>query len=392
MSITDDVKMRPLHEVLPITRGLLYLQAKGSEVAIPYWRGEPGIAKTALSNKMCADSDMNFVGTHYGQTPIEEVSGLPFYTDVKLIDGSEFKGTKWTKPEILTDLCKIADSDRNKVTVWLLDDFHLASPGMMALGYEMFTERKLRGYEIPNNVAILLAGNTSVKAGSKKNLFSAVANRCAIFPVYMDFDYWKKEFAIPNNVNSKILGFLSNPSYRKYVQEEEQLDKPWSSYRSWTKFSNILNQLELYIQNLSINDVLYYCSSHCGDESASKFSAYYKIFSEVEVEKIFDKKIQIIIPSDMSNQYIYMIANVSEFNKRYFESKKENRLECINIIGDIILEIAKTRIEISVVGLKEIALSESTLKLKDCYTLLKTTMNSKNPALTKRIEDGISRL
>lgn len=389
MELMDDVKARPIHEIIFVTKGMLHLQTQISDVAIPYWRGEPGIAKTALSKKMCNMANMNFFATHYGQTPIEEISGLPYYNSFK-IGEEKFRGTKWTIPDILTTLYKISE-DKNKITVWLLDDFHLASPGMMALGYEMFTERKLRGYDIPSNVAILLAGNTSVKAGSKKNLFSAVANRCAIFPVYMDFEYWKTEYAIPNNINSKILGFLSNISYRKYVQEEEQLDRPWASYRSWTKFSNILNPLE-EIGPVNMQDALYYCSAHNGEEAASKFSTYYKIFSEVEVEKIFDKKIPIIIPTDMSNQYIYMIANVSEFNKRYAEAKKDNKIDLVNIIGEIILEIAKTRIEIAVVGLKEIALSESILKLKDCYSLLKTIINTKNPLITKRIEQGINKL
>jgi len=389
-NLTDSAKSKPLHEVLTITRGLLVSQSQGREVAIPYWKGEPGIAKTALSQKMCLTSGMNFVPTHYGQKPIEEVSGLPQYQDITLNTGEVFKGTRWTMPDILTDLYKIAE-DKSKITVWLLDDFHLASPGMMALGYEMFTERKLRGYEIPKNVAILLAGNTSAKAGSKKNLFSAVANRCAIFPVFMDFDYWKKEFAIPNNVNSKILGFLSNPSYRKYVQEEEQLDKPWASYRAWTKFSNILSPLE-EIGPISLPDILYYTAAHCGDEAASKFAAYYKIYSEVEVEKIFDKKIPVIIPSDMSNQYIYMIANISEFNKRYSESKKEAKFEVSDIMAEIILSMAKIKIEISIVGLKEIALSEVALKLRDSYNLVKTIMTNKNPSITKRIEDGIGKI
>lgn len=386
MTMLEDIKERPIHEILNVTKGMLVLQTMGVEVAIPYWRGEPGIAKTALSKKMCDMSNMNFFATHYGQTPIEEVSGLPYYYDF-ILQSETYKGTKWTCPEILTNLYKLSE-DKNKITIWLLDDFHLASPGMMALGYEMFTERKLRGYEIPNNVAILLAGNTSVKAGSKKNLFSAVANRCAIFPVCMDFEYWKKEYAVPNNINSKIIGFLSNPTYRKYVQEEEQLDKPWASYRSWTKFSNILNPLEDN-GRINMNDVLYYCASHNGDEAASKFATYYKIFSEVEVEKIFDKKIPIIIPSDMSNQYIYMIATISEFNKRYSESKK---FEYIDIISDIILKIAKTRIEIAIVGLKEIAINENLLKLKNCYDLLKTTLNSKDPITTERIESGIKKL
>ena len=61
MTVLDDVKSKPLHEILAITKGMVVLQTTGEEIAIPYWRGAPGIAKTALAEYMCSINNMNFI-------------------------------------------------------------------------------------------------------------------------------------------------------------------------------------------------------------------------------------------------------------------------------------------------------------------------------------------
>ncbi len=389
MSTTDDVKSRALHEVLVITKGMLVMQTQGIDVAVPYWRGAPGIAKTSLAAEMCSKGDMNFVGTHYPLKPIEEVSGLPVFTDIE-VDGQIKKGTSWTLPDILTEITKIASN--GKITLWLLDDFHLASPAMMQLGYEMFTEWKLRGFQIPKNVAFLLAGNFSAKAGSKKNLTSAVANRCAIFPVHMDFEYWKTNFALRNNINSKIISFLTNQKYRKFFQEEEQLDRPWASARSWTRFSKLLTPMEENLKSIPHQDVLYFANAHLGDAAAGEFTTYYKLFSEVRTKEIFDGNIKIEAPSGLTQQFVYMLANVSEFIDRFTKGNSDKKNQCVDIMSRIICAVARQSSEIAVTGLKEIALTEQSLKLRDVYFRVKNSIRLKDESIAQKLEIDIQQI
>jgi len=389
MSEDYNDKSRALHDIIPVTIGMLISQTQGTEIAIPYWRGAPGIGKTSLISQTCKIQNMNLMETHYGQTPIEEVSGLPTFFNFK-IGEEEHKGTQWTLPDILTQLYKLAEN--GKTTIWLLDDFHLAPPAMMALGYEMFTERKLRGFKIPDNVAFILAGNLSAKAGSKRNLFSAVANRCAIMPVKVDFDYWKTNFAIQNGINSKIISFLSNSKYRKFFQEEEELDMAWSSARSWTKFSNILNPLEdVSKDGISQQDILYYCAAHCGDAAASEFTSYYKIFSQIETDRIFDRQINIEIPESLTNRYIYILANVSEFIDRYTKPKVkvDDKVQYCNIMGEILIKMAKESEEIALTGMKEISVVERTLNIRSLYDQLKNTMKMRDEKITDRLLEDL---
>jgi hypothetical protein len=389
------MKSKPLHEILQVTKGMLLLQTQNKDVAVPYWRGAPGIAKTALGGKMCRENEMNMLETHYGQTPIEEVSGLPTFHDITInVNGQEstHKGTQWTLPDILTQLYQIAANGRP--TVWLLDDFHLAPPGMMQLGYELFTEKKLRGFPIPQNVCFLLAGNLSAKAGSKKNLLSAVANRCAIFPVHLDFNYWKTNYAIPAGMNGKIISFLSYTKYRKFFQEEEQLDRPWASARSWTKFSNILTPLEQMLKVVPHQDVLYYAAAHLGDDASAEFTGYYKIFSQVETDKIFDGLIDINVPSDMSGQYIFTLANVTEFIQRYTSkrNKPEDKAKAVDVMARILIAIAQVKSEIAVTGLKEIVVTEQALKIRDAYFRVKSALTMKDPDMATRLETDIKQI
>jgi len=395
MGSSLELKSKPLHDVIKTTAGLIYMQIADGElndVAIPYWRGAPGIGKTAFCDHFRKDYDMNVFETHFGQTPIEEVSGLPNFYDVK-INEQVLKGTKWTLPEVLTQLYEIASLNPNKPCVWLLDDFHLAPPSMMALGFEMFTKHKLRGVPLPKNVGFLLAGNMSAKAGSKKNLLSAVANRCVIMPVHGDFHYWKAKFAIPVGINSKIIAFLSHSKYTTYFQEEEQLENPWASARSWTKFANLLSAMESSDAEITHPDLLYYGSGHVGSEAASEFASYYKIYSQVETDKIFDKLIKIEVPSDFAGQYVFTIANVNEFINRFKKTKNQSeKAALIETMADILIEVAIARSQVAVTGMKDLILLEESLNMRNIYNRIKAVIATKNPEVNTKFEEDIRRL
>jgi len=115
----------------------------------------------------------------------------------------------------------------------------------MGLLYELFTERTLRGYQIPKNCAMMMAGNASSKSGAK-SMFSAIINRCVMMPVYTDFDGWKTNFALREDVkvHAAVVSFLGNSQYQKFFHEEEQVDVAWGSPRSWTRFANEIKSRE----------------------------------------------------------------------------------------------------------------------------------------------------
>lgn len=337
-------KAKSLHEIENYIRTAINLQLSGKETAIPYLQGAPGAGKTAIINEWAKKYNWNILSIHFALLPIEEVSGIPLPKKV-ISNGVEYSGTEWTMPGIISNLYEF---DQTKPTLLFLDDFHLCSPDHLNLGFEMFTNRSIHGFKIPSNVAFILAGNASSKAGSKTGN-SAIINRCSINPVKMDFNYWKTNFAKPKGINLKILSFLSNDKNNKYFHGDEMINKPWASPRSWTRLSEVLTELETF-GDITYTDLLYYTEAHVGSEAATEFAAYYKFYMDVEMDKIFAGIKNIEVPSDMSGQYIYMLAAVDQFGRIMTDTAYE-------VLAKISVAIAKKNVSISTVGAKEIASS-----------------------------------
>jgi hypothetical protein len=341
MELTEH-KAKSLHEIEKYIHASIMLQIKAEDVAIPYLQGAPGCGKTAIINSWAKKYNWNLLSLHFALLPIEEISGIPLMKKIT-VGGVECSGTEWTLPGIVSALYEM---DQSKPTIVFLDDFHLCSPDHLNLGFEMFTNRSIHGYKIPENCAFILAGNNSSKAGSKISN-SAIINRCAVNPVFMDFDYWKKNYAFRCKLNNKILSFLSNEKNRKYFHMDEMINKPWASPRSWTRFSKILNELENFGE-ISYGDLVYYAESHVGPEAGTEFTSYYKLYRETEMDLVFVGKKDIEIPDDMTGQYIYVLAAFDELSKMIDDDK------AFDMFALITSKVADKNISIATVGIYEI--------------------------------------
>jgi len=416
------ISSKPLHEVMPIVQLQVALQLCNIDVAVPYIVGAPGGAKTAFINKMCREAGWNLAAVHFALNPIEEIGGLPLFNKVEF-NGKQIDGTSWSLPDMLSKLYEIASN--GKPTVFFLDDYHLCSPGHMSLGFEMFTERKLRGFKIPDNVGFVLAGNSSSKAGAK-TIFSAIVNRCAMFPTHLSFDYWKENYAlksgeeimnlktadvpvdmsaimakalsgVENGISPKIVSFLSNEKYQKYFHEDEQVSQSWSSPRSWSRLSNMLVAMTAVNGNLTLDEILYVAGGHVSNEAASDYAQYDLFFAKLELDKVFDDRKPIDIPSNMADRYIYIMASVAEFMSRLTianrtETQKESKdiqLKARDKMSEIIHKMGLTAVELAVAGLKEIVINEKALKFKSSYPHIDKWLSNKDPEIYKKISYDI---
>lgn len=355
----------PIKEAVHFFVANANLQIEGIDMAIPYIVGAPGIGKTRFLEYECKRLGFGFIAFHFSLIPIEEIGGLPVFKTIEHSTGEEISGTEWSLPDIMTKIYEA--SNTHKKVIIFLDDFHMCSPAHLALGYEMFTERKLRGYKLPTNAAFLLAGNDTVKSGAKQ-MFGAIVNRLAVHKVVPNFDQWMIEYAIPMNINPKIISFLKNQINRSYFLGEESTNEPWPSPRSWSRLSEMLNAMEAYIPNININNVMYMAYGHVGGKAASEFSAYYDIYSKTQMDQIFDGKKTINIPSNNTDAYIYGMSASNEYVNRIVDAHSTGKAikskvdAAIGTISKIVSEIGKNSIEISVALLKNISDYENALK------------------------------
>ena len=376
-----------------------HLQISGKDMAVPYMIGPPGVGKTRFLESECERLNVGFISFHFALIPIEEIGGLPTFKKVNYFD-QEITGTEWSLPDVMTKVYETSKKYKNVII--FLDDFHMCSPAHLSLGYEMFTERKLRGFKIPDNCAFILAGNDSVKSGVKQ-MFGAIINRFAIYKVKPDFDQWVSEYAIPNKVNGKIITFLKAQVNRGYFLGEESTNEPWPSPRAWSRFSELLNSMEEFIKDISQEQIMYNSYAHVGRNAAAEFTAYYNIYSKTEMDKVFDGKKKISVPDSTADTYIYGMAASNECVSRFLENnelesgptKTKNKKEIIDIMADIIIEISRANIDIGVSMLKNVIDYGNALKgekAKLPVTDIMKVIREKNVQTDKKLTESITNI
>ena len=342
---------RSLHEVIDIIDTMCEMQVNGLDSAIPYLRGNPGGGKTESIRAMALEKDDEFVSCHFALKQPEDLGGIPQFTTFKN-GGEEILSTKWSIPEILETLIHTSERAKknHKKVIFFLDDIHRSGPFHITALFELLSERKIRDIKLPDNVALVLAGNGSIKAGAQLTN-SAIINRCSVFDVYTDFDYWSEHFALPHKFNPHIHSFLKNTRYQQYFHEDEDIDKPWGSPRSWTKLSNLINLMFEKKNKISADKLSYICQAHVGDKAAKEFVAYYQIISKFKIHEIFkfinDSLHEVSLPetidktiektkssvSDELQFYALSHAAVIEFlQKGPKERKKANYIDCLCVL------------------------------------------------------------
>ena len=352
-------------------------------VSIPLLLSKPGAGKTSICNEKFHTLSWNMLTIQPALKPIEEYGGIPKFKFIKVGEQEKVLGTIWSIPEVLVELHKM--SAMFELVVFFWDDIHLCGPEHLALMQECFTERSIRGYKLPPNVAILLAGNPSHKAGFR-SLSSAIINRCVRLPVYSNYDHWKQNFAVKNAIHNSIVSFLGHASYSKYFHEDEQVDSPWASPRQWTRLSNFLCSYEDFQESLMpVNQLLFYATGHVGKEAASQFMRYYEIFSKFDVRYIFDNSKTFQTPDDELDRYIFVFAALNYIVNKY---NKKNQDVLNNQIVDIVSILLKSDESLGLLLLKEIITVDSkSVKTKIKTTVIIDALEKTNPGLIKKILD-----
>lgn len=374
----DSQNSKALHEVINEVLWNCHLQTQGIDVGIPFICGAPGGGKTASIHYLSKEYGFGVVSTHLALKPIEETGGIPQF-DTIMINGKPVLGTIWSFPDIMKTLYDVSEQKKDSIVVWLLDDAHLLSPIHMGLLYELFTERSLRGYKIPDNCAMVMAGNTSSKSGAK-SMFSAIVNRCILMPVYTDFNGWKINFALKEEtkVHSAFVSFLGYAQYQKFFHEEEQVDVAWGSPRSWTRFANEVKSREEYHKKIISTDIcLYLGSGYVGKEGASEFSTYYKIFSEFDIDSILANYKDCELPEDQVKTYALAFALTTNYIGR------ADRDKFLPNIAHLIGLFMKGASELSIMIIKEMRQFEKVSNKKNILNKIIMQLQKTEPELTR---------
>lgn len=141
----------------------------------------------------------------------------------------------WLKPHIFQ-----LDPSDNVINIVLLDEISAAPPSVQAAAYQLVLNRQVGEHKLPNNTIMIAAGNRLVDKGVSYKMPTPLANRMAHFEIYPEVEDWK-EWAIPNGMDARIIGFLNSRPTHLFKFDPASDDVAFCTPRSWSFVNQYLD-------------------------------------------------------------------------------------------------------------------------------------------------------
>ncbi len=278
--------------------------------------GGPGIGKSSLMGQIADFLGRWLKDWRLAQCDPTDIRGIP-------VPNHETKRMEWycpnTLPERGTDgLCVEGPG------ILFFDEIEKATTAVKNAALQIVLDRRVGDYLLPDDVAIVGAGNQEDDNCFSAPLGAALANRMLHAEVEHDIDVWIR-WAYENKIEEDIIGYLQFEPINLY---DNNGNNAFPSPRSWAMASKMIAGIE--------NDSLIrtFITSAVGEGVANQFTAWSKVYKQVDTEAIVTRG---IIPemkvSDPGFNYAVAMAVAIYARKRGTKKYHNNIVKFLEMIG-----------------------------------------------------------
>lgn len=229
--------------------------------------GSPSTAKSKSVAQMCERLNMDLLDIRLSQREFVDLRGVPSVVD---------KLTQFNPPaELPRQGCK--------PTALFLDEINQADKSTQAASYQLFLDRKLGEYELPDNVWVCAAGNYLTDRAIVNKMGTALNNRVIHLYVKMDSGQWS-EWALVNNIHTSVIAFIRfAPQFLMEMQSTEadvqarlRNADAFASARTWEFVSELMHNT-----NANVDKCWPLISGAVGVPAATQFQAFIKYYHDL---------------------------------------------------------------------------------------------------------------
>ena len=244
-----------------------------------------------------------------------DIKGLPDFRDGK--ETIDWKVPLWEKYII----------KENSDGILFLDEFNLGTPLVLSSFYKVLYDRIINDEKMSENWLVVGAGNRDEDRGFTSTLPEPLRDRGGeIELINPNPEDWITDFAIPNNIDSRIIGFVSfKPSSLHKVDFND--NQKSTTERGFERLSCLINGVKDWKQ------FELFCCSAIGEGIAREFIAFCKIQEKLKLEEVIKNPQKIKKIEDISIKF-FLVSAVAE---KYKDKK---------IDFDKVMEISKVLDEI----------------------------------------------
>lgn len=240
--------------------------------------GGPGIGKSAVVRQLAASLEVPLQDVRALLLDPVDLRGLPYL-------GSDGR-SKWATPDFLP---------QDGSGILFLDELNAAPAMIQASCYQLVLDRKLGEYTLPNDWAIVAAGNRDSDRAVTTRMPTPLRNRFVHLEFEVDAQEWS-EWAIQAGIRAEVIAFLR---FRPEVLSLFDRDaNAFPSPRSWEFVSRMLDSTP----DRSIEHELF--AGAVGTGAATEFSAFLRMFRELpNIDAILLNPLLEPVPENAAAQY-----------------------------------------------------------------------------------------
>ena len=247
--------------------------------------GPPGIGKSDIVKQVAAalwkDEDGNddplavaVIDLRLALMEPTDLRGYPYRHVDPVTQETEMR---WAQ---LSDLPTAEFAAKFKTVILFLDELNSAPPSVQSAAYQLTLDRRIGDYVLPDNVAMIAAGNQQSDKGVTHRMPTPLANRLCHINMQEDFEDWFN-WGMDKGVHLDVLGYLmyDKDSLNTFDSQDTTNLITFATPRSWVYVSDLL-KLEGY-ERVPLAEVTAEISGRIGEGPAVKFLAHRKIAGQL---------------------------------------------------------------------------------------------------------------
>lgn len=280
--------------------------------------GAPGIGKSQLIQEIGKKYGYKVIDLRLAQMSEVEIGGL-------IYPNEERTKTRWLAPEILPD-----EERDGKKTILLLDEITSCTKRVQVAAYQLILDRRIGQYVLPEGTFVIALGNREEDDGVYVSLAAPLADRFEIHSIDVDFETWKKNYAIPHKVHPFVLRYLDYKPGALHTQSKCDGECLFATPRSWTRVSEILS----YDADINSKAIQHKIIGNIGEVEGLQFIEFCKRKLETITAEGFLKGLPSPKTPDLVVSLIDSLMEKAAFlrNVRHAEELSEEQRELVEAI------------------------------------------------------------
>lgn len=197
--------------------------------------------------------------------------------------------------------------------IFFCDELNLGSQMVQASFYSLIWDRRAGRYIMPEGWVAIGAGNSSADKAHIQEFSMPLKNRMGhvqLMPA--SSEDWIKDFATPNDVDTRITTFFLFKGSFLYQYNPESLEELYAipTHRSWKMASDSIKGCE------DFDEVEDRVATYVGTSTAYEFIEYHKMIRKYNIAELFEKE-KLEAPEDPSELYALLGGIIEYYSKHY---------------------------------------------------------------------------